>query len=227
MEYTPIKNLFEVHNGLASNKLNFLSKKDNYIACVGASGRYTHSIIGYLKKESIPSDKIFPKETIYVSTNGAGCGTAFLSNFEFTLNSDCVALIPKGKMSFYDKIFYIICINKAKILFSYGRKPKGNRLMNLKLPSEVNHIYESKCNEATLIFDGGSAVSEKTELEKKNWKIYSYSELFEIKKGKRLVMNRLKKEGKTRFIASIESNNGVKFNTNVEANHTAGDRKST
>lgn len=37
-------------------------------------------------------------------------------------------------MSIEEKLFYAKCITANRYLFSYGRKPKGNKLKSIKVP---------------------------------------------------------------------------------------------
>src|SRR5260363_190716 len=43
-------------------------------------------------------------------------------------------LLPKQKMTLAEKIFYAKAISLNRSKFSYGRKPKGERLKSIKLP---------------------------------------------------------------------------------------------
>jgi hypothetical protein len=79
---------------------------------------------------------IFPKNSLYVSTNGQGSHTyAYVSTFEFVPNTDVVVLQDRsGKMTIFEKLFYAAAITHNRWLFSYGRKPKGKRLEHILVP---------------------------------------------------------------------------------------------
>jgi hypothetical protein len=53
----------------------------------------------------------------------------------FAPNSDVVALIPKAPMTLAEKVFYAVAITQNRFKFSYGRKPKGERLGQILLPT--------------------------------------------------------------------------------------------
>jgi hypothetical protein len=108
---------------------------ENWIPYIRPSYRQDTSIDAYVNKQLIPKEKIFPAGTLYVSTDGQGSHTySYVSTFEFVPNSNVTILIPTRNMNIQEKLFYAHCITKNRYKFSYGRKPKGERLMGIKLP---------------------------------------------------------------------------------------------
>ena len=59
---------------------------------------------------------------------------SYVSTFEFVPNSNVSVLIPLRKMSIQEKLYYAQCITNNRYKFSYGRKPKGDRLKSVLLP---------------------------------------------------------------------------------------------
>lgn len=79
---------------------------------------------------------IYPENIIYVSTDGQGSHSyTYVSSFNFIPNSNVSVLLPKIEMSLQEKIFYAICITSNRFKFSYGRKPKGDRLKEIMIPA--------------------------------------------------------------------------------------------
>jgi hypothetical protein len=73
-----------------------------------------------------------------VSTDGQGSHTyTYVSSFEFVPNSNVAVLIPKEEMSLQEKLYYAACITNNRFKFSYGRKPKGERLKDILLPKSA------------------------------------------------------------------------------------------
>lgn len=133
----PISSLFEVENGIASSQVlrSEIKKNDNWVAYIRPSYRQETSIDAYVNKKLISTEKVFPAETLYVSTDGQGSHTfSYVSTFEFVPNSNVSVLIPKRKMSLQEKLFYAQCITRNRYKFSYGRKPKGDRLKAIQIP---------------------------------------------------------------------------------------------
>ncbi len=105
------------------------------IRYIRPSQTYEGSIAGYVDKTFIDDKYIYPDNTLYVSTDGQGSHTySYVSSFEFIPNSNVSVLIPKRKMSVQEKIYYALCISNNRYKFSYGRKPKGDRLKNILIP---------------------------------------------------------------------------------------------
>lgn len=133
----PIKTLFDVENGIASSQVirSKIKESGNWIPYIRPSYRQETSIDAYVNKQIIPAGKVFPAGTLYVSTDGQGSHTySYVSTFEFVPNSNVTVLIPKRKMSVQEKLYYAHCITCNRYKFSYGRKPKGDRLQTVLVP---------------------------------------------------------------------------------------------
>lgn len=130
--------LFKPINGLSVNCISITDAiDDNSIRYLRPSKTYKGTVKAYINKLKVDKKLIFPKETIFVSTNGQGSHTySYVSTFNFVPNSDIVVLVPKKEMPIEHKLFYAFCITKNRYKYSYGRKPKGDRLFDLLLPSE-------------------------------------------------------------------------------------------
>lgn len=140
--------LFIIINGIASSQVirNNRKENDNWVPYIRPSYRQETSIDAYVNKTLIPDDKIFPARTLYVSTDGQGSHTfSYVSTFEFVPNSNISVLLPKRDMPLYEKLFYAQCITNNRYKFSYGRKPKGDRLKAILLP-EYPPDYVAKYN---------------------------------------------------------------------------------
>ncbi len=133
----PLEKIFTVISGLASSQVirSAVKENANWIAYIRPSYRQETSIDAYVNKNAVPSEKVFPAKTLYVSTDGQGSHTfSYVSTFEFVPNSNVSVLIPKREMGLQEKLFYAQCITNNRYKFSYGRKPKGERLKSIMLP---------------------------------------------------------------------------------------------
>lgn len=133
----PLSNIFDVENGIASSQVirSDFKESENWIPYIRPSYRQETSIDAFVNKKIVPENKIFPATTLYVSTDGQGSHTfAYVSIFEFVPNSNVSVLIPKRKMSLQEKLYYAQCITNNRYKFSYGRKPKGDRLKSILIP---------------------------------------------------------------------------------------------
>ena len=129
--------LFTIINGLSSDNVVVQPTKDvdGLIPYIRPSKWQSTSYAGFVTRDSITKSKLFPKDTLYVSTDGAGSHTySYVSVEEFVPNSNVSVLIPKSEMNLETKLIYAAFITANRFKFSYGRKPKGNRLAELLLP---------------------------------------------------------------------------------------------
>jgi hypothetical protein len=207
-----LKELFQVQNGLASSDLIIQDSKseNSTLPYIRPTQTWKNLIVGYLDASSINSRNIYPADTLFVSTNGEGSHSyAYVSPFEFVPNSDVSVLIPKRPMDLKEKIFYAMCITKNRYKFSYGRKPKGERLGNIILPDNAfDWVKKTELPEYELTFD----FDETQKIISTN--SVSIHELFHVKYGTSLELNRLeecteKGEDTINFVSRTSQNNGV------------------
>lgn len=140
----PLGELFDVENGVAARNLlrSKTKRSENWVPFIRPSYRQSTSIDAYVNKYLVPPEKVFPKGTLYVSTNGQGSHTySYVSATEFVPNSDVAVLKPKRKMTLREKLFYAMCISRNRFKFSYGRKPKGEKLEAIMLPSTISEQF--------------------------------------------------------------------------------------
>lgn len=151
-EFSTINELFLVKNGIAATGL--IEKEErfsNSVMYVRPASTHLRTRRSYISKEQVADNQIYPKGTLFVSTNGEGSHTySYVSTEDFVPNSDVSVLIPKDNISLEAKLFYAKCITANRYLFSYGRKPKGDKLKNISIPkitskneSEIKRFIQS------------------------------------------------------------------------------------
>jgi type I restriction enzyme M protein len=154
-----LSNLFHVYNGLASSQVEVKEdlEFDTDIRYIRPSQSYAGSIAGYVDSLQVDEKHIYPDNTIYVSTDGQGSHSyTYVSSFSFVPNSNVSVLIPKAEMTLQEKIFYAACVTSNRFKFSYGRKPKGDRLKEIMIPaSPPSFVYRDIFEE---IFDSWKKV---------------------------------------------------------------------
>jgi hypothetical protein len=139
-----LKDLFEIKNGIAATGLNIKENRfSDCIAYIRPASTSVRVIRGFLERSVMDEKHIYPKGSLFVSTNGEGSHSySYVSIEDFVPNSDVSVLIPKDDMSLELKLYYAKCIVANRYLFSYGRKPKGKRLSGLLLPKPT--LVETK-----------------------------------------------------------------------------------
>ncbi|MCZ4237546.1 MULTISPECIES: restriction endonuclease subunit S [Staphylococcus] len=132
-----LEDIFEIKSGLSSNNVTLQeSREDGLIPYVRPSKWQSTSYAGFLNPKLVKEDKIFPPETLYISTDGAGSHSyTYVSIESFVPNSNVSILIPKKELSLEKKLMYATFITANRYKFSYGRKPKGYRLRKIRIPN--------------------------------------------------------------------------------------------
>jgi len=207
-----LSEIFEIKNGIPSNQVQISEKKDAEFSLpyLRPSSNYVNLIAGYLDRDKINSKYIFQAESIIVSTDGEGSHSySYVSPIEFVPNSNVAVLMPKRDMSLKEKIYYSLCITRNRYRFSYGRKPKGERLKSINLPKRMPEKFEqvSFIDEASL---KKSALNIKIVLSDREWRWFEYKDLFEVNIGRSIDLNKLKpsKNG-INYVGRTEENNGI------------------
>jgi hypothetical protein len=138
--------IFDIYNGLASSQVEVKEEPEleSDVRYIRPSQSYAGSIAGYVDTMQIDNKHIYPDNTIYVSTDGQGSHSySYVSSFIFVPNSNVSVLIPKNEMTLQEKLYYSICITANRFKFSYGRKPKGERLKDILIPaSPPGFVYK-------------------------------------------------------------------------------------
>lgn len=199
--------LFVVKNGISSSEVVVLSTPGlGRVPFLRPASTQQRTVVGWVAAGSVKAEALYPNETLFVSTNGEGSHTyAYVSDFEFVPNSDVSVLLPVSPMTLQEKLYYARCITMNRYKFSYGRKPKGDRLKAIALPaaapSWVNSVPVQELSDPT-----EPALPER--LCTAAWQRFELQELFEIKKGKRLTKANML-PGNTPYIGSTDSRNGI------------------
>lgn len=220
-----LNTLFHVINGLASSEVTVLPKREvGCIPYIRPSSTQQRTVAGWVKRDEINSANIFPSETIFVSTDGEGSHTyAYVSQFDFVPNSNVSVLIPNFEMNILEKLFYTKCITMNRYKFSYGRKPKGNRLKSIELPETTEipaWVYNIKLDSYCIV--DKPSKEENITLDISKWRIFKYKELFFIERGRGPRKKELNGKGKYPFVSASEANNGITDYSDLEPYHKPG-----
>lgn len=217
--------LFEIKNGYASSNIEniYPEKKKGLIEYKRPSNKLENTTAGYIEKNQIPNRYVFPKETLFVSTDGQGSHTfSYVASNDFVPNSNISVLIPNIEMSLIQKLYYAQCITANRYKFSYGRKPKGKRLADIMLPSlnEIpSWVYEVEIPDYSNVTK--PYLDEPTPaLNVEEWKEFRLDELFDIEVGKGPSSKFANENaGDTPFVSATENSNGVTNFTSYEPTH--------
>lgn len=146
-ELVELRELFDFTNGVMvpESARSAVKESEEFFPYIRPSKSQVTCFVEYVDGSAVDPIRMFPRHTLYVSTNGQGSHTyAYVSTEIFVANSDVTILTPKRTMSLQEKIFFAAAITYNRFKFSYGRKPKGARLRNLLVPNRgPQYIYEN------------------------------------------------------------------------------------
>jgi len=216
-----LEDLFSIAKGIPDSKLPVCDKRKeiSYIPLIRPSSTQRGTIKGWVPRSSVKEKNIWPKETLFVSTNGEGSVSySYVSNFEFVPGSDIAILVPKREMNLAEKLFYAKCITLNRFKFSYGRKMSNQRLKSIDLPEKapdwcLNYIIPKihKPIFSALTVDY-AAVSKK---------LFKISDLFTIERGKSGNAKDFS-PGRIPYVGASAKNNGVTKYVEGTPDYTGG-----
>lgn len=134
------------------------------------------------------------KNVITVSTNGS-CFDCFYHDYPIAVSND-VEVLYSDKLNKFNALFICTILKKEKLKWNYGRKPKNGNVFEtiIKLPVDNDNQPDWKFMEDYIkeIWGGSLETSihyTKQYIDFTNWKDFSIGDLFNIKRGKRIVKN--------------------------------------
>lgn len=148
--------LFEVVNGLFVSDLELKEEKANGYLPIFRPTQSIHNLVaGWIDKDNVAGSDIHKAGSIMVSTDGQGSHSySYITPIDSIPNSNVAVLNPREPMPFSFQLFITAAITNERWRFSYGRKPKGNRLKNLIIKVPINadgdvnvHAFENLVKE--------------------------------------------------------------------------------
>lgn len=151
-----------------------------------------------------------PAGTISCAAGGSVLST-FVQLKPYYSGRDLYILTPKRKMSFNEKMFYAMCINKNAYKYSYGRQA-NKTLKDIVIPDSVPKWAKNFFIDYKILNTSNKHI----DLKKKNWKEFLLTDLFEIKGTKTTKLEELETYGSGIFpyVTTQSTNNGVSNNYN-------------
>lgn len=205
----PVSDLFDVRYGhsLELNRLVRMSASDGVAFVSRKMG--DNGISAFV--EAIPDVEPAPAGDISCALGGNGVLTTHLQEQPFYVGRDVAILRPKIQLSKAQILFYCLCIKSNRFRYSYGRQ--ANKTLRSLLVPALSDLPAWVSAIDVAMFDGSDApvsLDEVPVLSDQAWGLFMISQLFELKKGKRLTKAQLRmRPGPIPFIGAIDSNNGV------------------
>jgi type I restriction-modification system DNA methylase subunit len=135
-----LEDLFEVESGYIANSFALKEDRENGHVPLFRPTSIIHNLIaGWVKESSATKHKIHRAKSLLVSTDGEGSHTySYVTPIDFIPNSNTAVLKPKLELPFSFLLFVAVAITNERWRYSYGRKPKGNRLKKLILEIPID-----------------------------------------------------------------------------------------
>jgi hypothetical protein len=217
----PVSDLFDVRYG-HSLELNRLTRASTVDGIAFVSRKMGDNGISAFV-EPIPGLDPAPVGDISCALGGNGVLTTHLQEQPFYVGRDVAILRPTAKLSRAQILFYCLCIKRNRFRYSYGRQA-NKTLRSILVPALADLPEWVAATNVNMFHEATAPVSyaEVPVLADQAWGLFKISQLFELKKGKRLTKAQLRvRPGPIPFIGAIDSNNGVTANVDA-AIHEGG-----
>lgn len=206
MKMVKLNELFDISYGTKFD-WNKMTEEQNGIAFVSRTSK-NNGVVGYV--ERFNDQDPYPSGTITVSLGGSYVLSSFVQVSEFYTGQNVAVLIPKSSMNIEKKLFYCYCIEKNRYKYSAFGREANKTLKELLVPSldEIPKIY-SQIKIPDFSKKTGKVIESSINLNTKDWKEYSYGELFEIRGGYYNKKPEHLVSGNIPFIGATRENNGI------------------
>ncbi|UYY93993.1 restriction endonuclease subunit S [Bacillus cereus] len=212
-ELVPLKALFTISYGvnLELNKLEQVTEHSHDTVNFVSRTAKNNGVSAIVKK--IDGVKPQPPGTITVAGGGSVLET-FLQPKPYYSGRDLFVLYPKKEMNENELLFYVTSIRANKYKYNYGRQA-NKTLKDLQIPAVVPEwaLNTPKPDYSKL---RTPISNEEIDLETKNWIYFSFTDVFEIKKGKRQTKAQIRDSLQNEnlnlipFVAAKAENNAIR-----------------
>lgn len=220
MKLVKIIELFEVNYGVNLELVNLeeCTKQDNNSINFISRTDKNNGVSAYVQK----MDGIKPNPAYTISVAGGGSVLAtFFQQEQYYSGRDIYILTPKKHFSELEMIFYCYCIRKNKYQYNYGRqanKTLKDILIPEVMPAEWLGLEINKLNTLKK-----KPLSDKEiQLNTEKWKWFDLKDFFEVSASRDSLSDDLTEGGRTPYVTSSESNNGVTSFFEEKATNKAG-----
>lgn len=190
------------------NKMTRIDRADGGVNFVGRSSK-NHGVSGTV--QTIENTAPYGAGLITTALGGSKLLCSFVQEHPFYTAQNVAVLSPIKSMSFSEKLFYCLAIRHNRFRYSaFGRE--ANRTLRQLLVPDISDFPEwVKCAQSDNVEARSAAknLSTAPSLSVGDWTPFTLSELFDLKKGRRLTKANMV-HGTTPFIGAIDGNNGLK-----------------
>jgi mRNA-degrading endonuclease RelE of RelBE toxin-antitoxin system len=219
---TPLNRVFDVEYGnkFDLNKMELLSKAAGGINFVNRSSRNCGVSATVAPVAGTPP---YEAGNITVSLGGSYLLSSFVQLERFYTGQNVAVLLPKEEMSFAEKLYICLCIRHNRFRYTAFGREANRTLRTLLVPDRSEFpswLDDSDVTQLETEYAQPHKSIGPVALNTRDWKWFSLSEIFDIRKGKRLTKAKMRPGG-TPFISAIDSNNGLRQRVSAAPMHPA------
>ena len=148
-----------------------------------------------------------PAHTLSIAVSGSVLST-FYHDCEYYSGRDVYIAKPKEPMTREEMLYYAVIIEANKYKYNYGRGA-NKTFRNIIVPERQELPQYVNTYKAEPTFSETSVINKKFEINTRDWKWFSISDIFDIQLTKGDIKADDVEEGEIPLISSGESNNGV------------------
>lgn len=222
MKTVPLNQLFGVEYGnkFDLNKMELRGKPQGGVNFVNRSSRNC-GVSGTVAP--VPGVTAYAAGLITVSLGGSFLLSSFVQLEKFYTGQNVAVLTPKKPMSFPEKLYICLCIRHNRFRYTAFGREANRTLRTLPVPDRLEFpawLRNCDANQLQTEYGRPHNADEVVSIDPKAWKWFTLSDLFDIRKGKRLTKAQMQM-GTTPFISAIDSNNGLRQRVSAAPMHPA------
>jgi hypothetical protein len=220
MKTVPLNEMFVVQYGnkFDLNKMELLPKDEGGLNFVNRSSKNCG-----VSATVAPVAGQLPYDagSITVSLGGSKLLSSFVQAEPFYTGQNVAVLIPKAPMSFAERVFVCLCIRHNRFRYTAFGREANRTLRTLPVPDRSSFPGWLNSDDLADLEHGFAEPllsGPKLPLEPVRWKPFLLSNIFDIRKGKRVTKANMS-FGLTPFISATDSNNGVRETISLPPSH--------
>lgn len=210
MKLIPLNEIFDIEYGnqFDFSKMNQVSSDESGINFISRSSK-NFGIVG--KVQEIGQVEPYPAGLITVTLGGSYLLTAFIQPGKFYTAQNIKVLKPKERLSFNEKIYYCLCIDKNRFRYSSHGREANTSLDNLLVPFSVPLHFKNISLSKLLKDTSKPILTTHTVIKSKEFTDFKLTKLFKITGTKTTPIKKLIEYGPGPFpyVTTQTSNNGI------------------
>jgi len=210
MKLVPLNKVFNIHYGnqFDLSKMSFAESREEGINFISRASK-NFGIVGRVLNYNLTEP--YSAGMITVTLGGSYLLASFIQPENFYTAQNIKVLSPKMDMTFNEKLFYCICIQKNRYRYSSHGREANTSLDNILVPDELPKQFQKYSLESIVRDLSSSLRKSNLKLNVSGWKYFSLLNLFEITGSKTTPLKKLKEYGigEYPYVTTQATDNGI------------------